>query len=678
MLTSTAPEAPPAPAPARAARGSRYLPGIDGLRAVAVVAVLLYHADVSWLPGGFLGVDVFLVISGYLITMLMLEEHHRTGAVSVRGFYRRRARRLLPALFVLLLAVCSVAALFYREEMARLRAQVLSALTYSTNWYLIFTDGSYFDALGRPLALRHLWSLAVEEQFYLVWPLVMVFLLRRFRNRLGSIALIIGALAGASAVWMALLYEPGTDPSRLYYGTDTRLATLLMGGLLAIFWRPSALAHGTVRRHGRIFDLVGLLALATIVWCFVNTSDTSAGLYRGGFAALAVVSALAVAAASHPGTAFGRVLGVGVLTWIGLRSYALYLWHWPIYVVTRPVVDVPFDGAPLLALRLGLTVLLADLSYRLVERPIRRLGWGRWVRRTIRIGPPGGRRPLGLVVLGLTMASLVAVVAVARAGRPPTSEIELSLQAGQQAIARAQGTTAAPTTSAARARAALAATLTAAPDVLERATSAKDVRTQSRAASSTTDAPRSATTAPATTAPVTTAAPTTPPTTAPPTTPAPRPVGPIVALGDSVMLGAAPQLLATFGPGTMVNAEVGRTLSPVVGIAAMLRAGGLLGEDVVIHLGDNGGVDPGLIAQTMASLADVDRVLWVTVKVPRGWEAGVNATLAAEIPKYPNARILDWKAVATDPSFFYEDGFHLRPHGAEFYASTVKAALSKP
>ena len=536
--------------PARAARRSRYLPGVDGLRAVAVVAVLLYHADVTWLPGGFLGVDVFFVISGYLITMLMLEEHHRTGAVSVRGFYRRRARRLLPALFVLLLAVCSVAALFYREEMARLRAQVLSALTYSTNWYLIFTDGSYFDSLGRPLALRHLWSLAVEEQFYLLWPLVMVFLLRRFRERLGSIALIIGALAGASAVWMALLYEPGTDPSRLYYGTDTRLATLLMGGLLAIFWRPSALAHGTVRRHGRVFDLVGLLALAAIVWCFVNTSDTSAALYRGGFAALAVVSALAVAAASHPGTAFGRVLGVGALTWIGVRSYALYLWHWPIYVATRPEVDVPFDGVPLLALRLGLTVLLADVSYRLVERPIRRLGWGRWVRRAIRIGPPGRRRPLGLVVLGVTVASLVALVAVVRAGQPPTSDIELSLQAGQQAIAGAQGTTAAPTTSTARATAVRTSARAAVPDVLDRTSAGESVRATSRSASSTTVVPRAATTtAPATTVPATTAAPTTPPTTAPPTTPAPRPVGPIVALGDSVMLGAAPQLLGHVRPG---------------------------------------------------------------------------------------------------------------------------------
>ena len=168
------------------------------------------------------------------------------------------------------------------------------------------------------------------------------------------------------------------------------------------------------------------------MWCFVNTSDTSAALYRGGFAALAVVSALAVAAASHPGTAFGRVLGVGVLTWIGVRSYALYLWHWPIYVATRPEVDVPFDGVPLLALRLGLTVLLADLSYRLVERPIRRLGWGRWVRRAIRIGPPGRRRPLGLVVLGVTVASLVALVAVA-AGRPATAQRDRAEPAGRPA-----------------------------------------------------------------------------------------------------------------------------------------------------------------------------------------------------------------------------------------------------
>jgi hypothetical protein len=266
---------------------------------------------------------------------------------------------------------------------------------------------------------------------------------------------------------------------------------------------------------------------------------------------------------------------------------------------------------------------------------------------------------------------------VVRAGRPPTGEIELSLQAGQQAIAAAERTAMAPAGDEAASRDATPLRAVS-PDVLERASSAKSVATQSRPLSS---RPASSTTVPrpaTTTVAPTTVATTVPPTTAPPTTPAPRPVGPVVALGDSVMLGAAPQLLATFGPGTLVDAQVGRTLWPVVGLVASLRAEGRLGEQVVIHLGDNGGVDPDLIARTMSSLTDVDRVLWLTVKVPRSWEAGVNATLTAEIPKYPNARILDWKGIATDPSMFYEDGIHLRPSGAAFYAEKVKGALTSP
>ena len=256
---------------------------------------------------------MFFVISGYLITMLLLEEHHRR-APSACAASTRRARRLLPALYLLLATTCVVVVLFFRDEAAKLRPQVLSALTYSTNWYLIATDGSYFQQLGRPLLLRHLWSLAVEEQFYLLWPLVLVVLLRRFRGRLGPIALAVAGVTAASAVWMAVLYQPGHDPSRLYYGTDTRISTILMGALLAIFWRPSALAHGGARRHGPLFDVIGVAALAGVLLFFLHSTDTAGSLYRGGFVGLAALSALAVAAATHPETHFGKALGTGALT----------------------------------------------------------------------------------------------------------------------------------------------------------------------------------------------------------------------------------------------------------------------------------------------------------------------------------------------------------------------------
>ena len=455
----------------------------------------------------------------------MLEEHHRTGAVSVRGFYRRRARRLLPALFVLLLAVCSVAALFYREEMARLRAQVLSALTYSTNWYLIFSDGSYFDALGRPLALRHLWSLAVEEQFYLLWPLVMVFLLRRFRDRLGSIALIIGALAGASAVWMALLYEPGTDPSRLYYGTDTRLATLLMGGLLAIFWRPSALAHGT-----RAAARQGLRP----------GRPAGAGGHR-----VVLRQHLGHQRRAVPGRLRGA--GRGVCPRRRRRE--------PSGHRVRPGARCRGPHLDRRALLRLVPLALADLRG---DPP----GGRRAVRRRPAAGPAAGPDgaagrsllpaggaadpPAGVGAMGPPRhphrpagAASAARARGARrdggvarcrrgrgAGRPATDQRHRAEPAGRPAgDRRCPGhDRRADDEHRARQRGAHGGDATAVPDVLDRTSMREDVRATSRSASSTTVVPRAAaTTAPATTVPATTAAPTTPPTTAPPTTPAPRP-----------------------------------------------------------------------------------------------------------------------------------------------------------
>ena len=628
--------------PAPAADRVVYLPGLDGLRAISVVAVLLYHAGLAWIPGGFLGVEVFFVISGYLITMLLMREHRRFGAIDLRQFWLRRARRLLPALYVLLLAVSVWTVVFFREELADLRGQVVAALTYVTNWYLIVTDQSYFDQFDRPPVLRHLWSLAVEEQFYLVWPVVMLVLLRVTHGRLKTMAIVIGGAALASAVWMAVLYEPGTDPSRVYYGTDTRAAGLLIGALLALFWRPEHIARSTAALHGRRFDVLGIASLAVIAVFFATASETGSFLYRGGFVLLSLVCLLAIAAATHPATLFGRVLmGNKMLTWIGLRSYGLYLWHWPIYVYTRPNgVDVPWGTYPTLVFRLVLTVILTELSYRFVETPIRLGALRRWFG-GLR-GPATARREQQRrVTAALALAGACVLVPLGTAmasAEPPVDEIRQSIEAAEAALASADSST-------------VATVVTAAPTE----PAGDPAVAPDSTISSTVPAAAAATTA------------------------APAPVAPVVLLGDSVMLGAAPQLLETFGAGTVVDADVGRNLRQSIPIAQALKDQGRLGDKVVLHLGNNGTFTPELLAEMMGVLADVDRVVWVNLRLPKEWEGKVNSVLAAEVPKYPNARLLDWNglwALQPKADVFYKDGTHLRPAGARLYTDLVSQALA--
>src|SRR5215212_7430151 len=248
-----------------------YLPGLDGLRAFAVIAVLLYHAELSWIRGGFLGVEVFFVISGYLITTLLLTEWHRQGRINVVGFWMRRARRLLPALYLLLVVTLTFAVVFLPGEVARLRDDALAALGYVTNWYLILGEQSYFETVGRPSLLQHLWSLAVEEQFYVLWPLLLSVALwgvaprRRWQRRRLALRIALAGAAG-SALLMATLYQPGVDPSRVYYGTDTRAAGLLFGAALAFVWVPGHLPRWAERFSPLLLDVAGLAALCALVW----------------------------------------------------------------------------------------------------------------------------------------------------------------------------------------------------------------------------------------------------------------------------------------------------------------------------------------------------------------------------------------------------------------------------
>src|SRR6266542_6885038 len=405
-----------------------YSPGLDGLRALAVIAVLLFHAGQRWIPGGFLGVEVFFVISGFLITCGLLESRERTGSVGLKQFWFRRARRLLPALFALLLGTLAVSVLFYPDEVAKLRGDTLAAFGYMTNWYFILDHQSYFDEVGRPSLLRHLWSLAIEEQFYLVWPVVLALLVRRLRA--GGMVLLLIAAASASSVLMGVLWNPEAGPTRVYFGTDTRAAGLLIGAALAFVWAPWKLRQSRARAFSVALNFAGLVALAGLIYLHVELDQYRAFLYHGGFALVSVSTAVVIAVAVHPSAHLGRLLGLPPLRWLGTRSYAVYLWHWPVFMLTRPGLDVSIDGWELLGLRLGITLLLAEISYRLVERPVRAGALGRaW--RTFRDGQGVRRWSSGArwaAPLGAAAASASVIAAFAIAADSPAPPEYLSLE----------------------------------------------------------------------------------------------------------------------------------------------------------------------------------------------------------------------------------------------------------
>jgi peptidoglycan/LPS O-acetylase OafA/YrhL len=402
-------------------RTLRYAAGLDGLRALAVTAVLVYHLNAGWLPGGFLGVDVFFVLSGFLITSILATEWSTSGQVRIGRFYVRRARRLLPALITMLATVVLVTAAVAPDELRRLRGDVAAALTYSTNWTQIIWQRSYFEQLGRPSLLQHLWSLAVEEQFYLLWPLVLVVCLRTGGRRRALRITLVGIVA--SAALMAWLFASYADPGRAYYGSDTHASGLLVGAALALATvlrrparrdrRPAPLGL-TVNSPSWPLDVAALLGAVIVGYFVTRTNYFAMELYRGGFLLVALGSAAIVLAAGRRGTLTARLLGMPLLCWIGVRSYAIYLWHWPVFMLSRPRLDYPSDGLPLMVLRVGLTVALADLSYRFIEHPIRTQGFVAYVRsglRRVRRGRLG--RPAflmaSLAALGLIVGQVVAL-----------------------------------------------------------------------------------------------------------------------------------------------------------------------------------------------------------------------------------------------------------------------------
>ena len=404
--------------------GQRYMPGLDGLRAIAVLAVIAYHEQFGWAPGGLLGVGVFFTLSGFLITGILVGQWNAEERIGLGTFWLHRARRLLPALFVMLAAVTAWVTLVDRARLGALRDATAAAAGYYSNWYLIIKNQSYFARFAPPAPLDHLWSLAVEEQFYLLWPLLLLGGLLLLRRRKGSAAWLIGptallAVASAAAMWA--WYVPGLDPTRVYEGTDTRAFGLLIGAMLALAWPSGSKrgAHSAVARRipakltRPLLDVAGLAGLAVIGVLIWRVGEYSPFSYRGGLVLLSAATAAVVAATAIPGTLVGRALGWAPLRWIGVRSYGIYLWHYPVIVLTtRP------NAKPTLVEAIGqiaASVLLAALSWQLIEEPIRHGAIGRaWAR----LRAAGLRDRLAHTTVGgaAAAAGTFGVIVVAAAG----------------------------------------------------------------------------------------------------------------------------------------------------------------------------------------------------------------------------------------------------------------------
>ena len=611
------------------------MPGIDGLRALAVAAVFLYHADSSWLPGGFLGVDVFFVISGYLITSLLLAELDKTGRVALLRFWAGRARRLLPALFLLLAVCLIVGATVERGRLVGLRGDALSAIFYYANWHFVFGHESYFAQFGRPGLLRHLWSLAVEEQFYLLWPPLFLVVMRAGRRVLAPALIALAALASTALMWK--LYHPGTDTSRIFYGTDTRAAPLLIGVLLAYLWRPSSLpsGHRQRARDPRWIGPASVLGLAAVIYMFATVHDYDQRLYQGGFLVLALATAVLLATIVHPASTLGRLLASRVPRWIGERSYGIYLWHWPILVFTRPGVDVHLARGILIPAQAAATVIVAAVSYRFVEQPIRagalqalRPRKPRWLTQP--------HTPVAVAAAGAAvLLGLVALTPPGVAALPPgfdSSTLARSQHASHHLVLPP---------------AHRAHTTPSSQHPLATGTA----RTGHHHAAK--------------------------PPSRHHTRPAIPTTGPILAVGDSVMLGASSALDSALGSELRIDAVVSRQPEETIARLFAYREQGSLPRRVIVHVGDNGPVYYADVLRLKQALAGVPLVVIVNVRVDTSWQSEVNSELAYAVKGWHEATIADWYDISTGPGVL-ADGTHTTPAGAREFAAVIARAIHRP
>ena len=413
-------------------RGIQHIPAIDGLRAIAVTAVIFYHLDFAWIPGGFLGVDLFFVISGYVITRLLLDSIARSGGLDLHGFYKARARRLLPPMVFMIVVTAFYISIWAQDSVKRFLTDIPFSLSGLMNWWLVFKEQDYFEAIGRPPLLQHTWSLAVETQFYLIWPVRLLLILKRFGKKVIPLAALTIALFSGTALFLvSLRLDASSSVSHIYFGTDTHSIGLFLGAALAVSWIPQNFKSEVSNKAQNFIDFIGVFGLVGILGSFLLIDESSPTAYKIAFPLAAIFGAAIITSIVHPASRFAPILQNRVLLWLGERSYAIYLWHWVVFQITRPRVDIDGQDWALIALRILVVLALADISLKLVELPIRSGKVEYWfkgmkyrtasVRKRQKIAVISS---ISIVLLSLTALSSVAVLSSNRAAQ----EFQESLQ----------------------------------------------------------------------------------------------------------------------------------------------------------------------------------------------------------------------------------------------------------
>lgn len=626
---------------------SRYIPALDGLRTLAVVAVVLYHLNLTWAQGGLLGVTIFFVLSGYLITRLLINEVSKTGRIDLKSFWIRRIRRLFPAVVTVVVVTCALCTVFNHVMLTKMRPDILPSLLFFNNWWQILQNVSYFNALGDPSPLTHFWSLAIEEQFYLIWPPLLLAMVSMHMSKPNTRRVVLG-LAAVSAIAMMVLYNPATDPSRVYYGTDTRVFSLLLGAWMA-FIPDRDLAPALLVRHLGLdrlasvgkrdkaksdtaeaaptkpskltrfwsspasIDLLGVVGLVGLAAMVALTNGYTAFQYRGGTLLCSILTLMVIAACVQPQGMVARALAAEPLVWIGKRSYSIYLWHYPLLLLMNPVANISDRPWWHYILQVLLVVAAAECSYRFIETPFRKGAFGR----TVSAFRDGTTTPADWIRAHIPTCAVCAVVLVVALG----------------------GLVFVPDTSALSGEGA---------EILNK--DAKNAAPQDQQAADDTDKDDDG---------------------------FPDGAYDLLMIGDSVSLRAVDAFDGVF-PHSHIDAEKGRQFDAGRETFEGYIQQNLAGKIVVFALGTNGLVTDAQIDAIMADAGDRRIVVFVNTRSPQPWVGATNQAIANAATRYKNVRVIDWYGYSANRNDLFDgDGTHLSTTGVTEYLNLIHDAVKK-